>query len=65
VLIQEAMQNMSFIFRPIDTIENISPADFKKHYLTPRRPLVIKGLTNKWPATRKMDTRIFKGGRWQ
>ena len=41
---------MSFILRPIDTVESISPADFKKNYLDKRRPLIIKGLTKNWPA---------------
>jgi hypothetical protein len=36
---------MSFILRPIDTVETISPADFTANYLKPRRPLVIKGPT--------------------
>ena len=44
---------MSFILRPIDTIENITPADFTADYLKPRRPLVIKGLTNNWAAREK------------
>lgn len=44
---------MSFILRPIDTVENISPSDFKKNYLDARRPLVIKGMTNNWPAREK------------
>jgi hypothetical protein len=41
---------MSFILHPIDTVENITPEDFKKNYLDPRRPLVIKGMTKSWPA---------------
>src|SRR3569833_892853 len=39
---------MSFILYPVDTVESISPADFKKNYLDKRRPLIIKGLTIFW-----------------
>jgi len=52
--------NMSFILAPVDTVENISPSDFKKHYLEPRRPLVIKGLTNNWPAREKWTPDYLK-----
>jgi len=52
--------NMSFILGPVDTVENISPSDFKKHYLEPRRPLVIKGLTNSWPAKEKWTPAYLK-----
>ena len=51
---------MSFILRPIDTVENISPEDFKKNYLDPRRPLVIKGLTKSWPAREKWTPEYLK-----
>ena len=51
---------MSFILTPIDTVESISPADFTKIYLTPRRPLIIKGLTNNWPARQKWTPEYLK-----
>ncbi|GAA4324912.1 hypothetical protein GCM10023149_26860 [Mucilaginibacter gynuensis] len=51
---------MSFILSPIDTVESISPADFKKNYLDPRRPLVIKGLTKSWPAREKWTAEYLK-----
>ncbi|MDN3584165.1 cupin-like domain-containing protein [Mucilaginibacter flavus] len=51
---------MSFILNPIDTVENISPEDFKKNYLDPRRPLVIKGLTKNWPAREKWTPEYLK-----
>jgi len=51
---------MSFILRPIDTVDNISPEDFKKHYLTPRRPLIIKNLTTNWPAREKWTPDYLK-----
>jgi len=51
---------MSFILKPVDTVENISPEDFKKNYLDPRKPLVIKGLTRNWPAREKWTTDYLK-----
>jgi hypothetical protein len=51
---------MSFILRPIDTVDTIDPADFAENYLKPRRPLVIKGLTNSWPAREKWTADYLK-----
>ena len=51
---------MSFILKPVDTVENIDPEDFKKNYLDCRRPLIIKGLTKTWPARDKWTTDYLK-----
>jgi len=51
---------MSFILHPVDTVDTISPADFKKNYLDARRPLVIKGLTKGWPAREKWTAEYLK-----
>jgi len=51
---------MSFILKPVDTVEFISREDFKKNYLDKRKPLIIKGLTNDWPAKEKWSTDYFK-----
>jgi hypothetical protein len=51
---------MSFILRPVDTVDTISPADFKANYLAKRRPLVIKGLTKTWPAREKWNAEYLK-----
>ena len=51
---------MSFILKPVDTVEFITPADFKKNYLQKKRPLVIKGLTKDWPAREKWTTEYLK-----
>jgi hypothetical protein len=51
---------MSFKLRPIDTVDTITPADFKKNYLDARRPLVIKGLTGDWPARQKWTPEYLK-----
>ena len=51
---------MSFILKPIDTVDTISPSDFVENYLKPRRPLVIKGLTKDWPARDKWTPEYLK-----
>jgi hypothetical protein len=51
---------MSFILKPVDTVETISKEDFKKNYLDKRKPLIIKGLTKDWPAKKKWSTDYFK-----
>jgi len=51
---------MSFILYPVDTVESISPADFKKNYLDKRHPLIIKGLTKTWPAREKWTAEYLK-----
>jgi len=51
---------MGFILNKVDTVETISPADFKKNYLDKRRPVVIKNLTKDWPARKKWTTDYFK-----
>jgi hypothetical protein len=51
---------MSFILRPVDIVDSISPADFKKNYLDKRLPLVIKGLTKDWPARKKWTPEYLK-----
>ena len=44
----------------IDTVENIQPADFKKNYYIPQKPLVITGLAKEWPAYKKWSWDYFK-----
>jgi hypothetical protein len=51
---------MCFILEPIDTVENISPKDFAENYLRPRRPLIIRGLTNDWAARQKWTAEYMK-----
>jgi hypothetical protein len=36
---------MSFILKPVDTVDSITKEEFKKNYLDKRKPLIIKGLT--------------------
>nr|WP_315251777.1 cupin-like domain-containing protein [uncultured Flavobacterium sp.] len=51
---------MSFILKNVDTVDSITREDFKKNYLDKRKPLIIKGLTNDWPAREKWSTEYFK-----
>jgi len=51
---------MSFILSAIDTVDTISPEDFKKNYLDACRPLVIKNLTADWPARQKWTPDYLK-----
>jgi len=44
---------MSVILKPINTVDTINEADFKKNYLDAQRPLIIKNLTQSWPARDK------------
>lgn len=51
---------MSFILSAIDTVDTISPEDFKKNYLDTCRPLVIKNLTADWAAREKWTPDYLK-----
>ena len=51
---------MSFIFKSVDTVDTISREDFKKNYLDPRKPLIIKNLSKDWPAREKWTLDYFK-----
>ncbi len=44
----------------VDIVDAISPADFKKHYYLPKRPLVIRDLAKSWPAYDKWNWDYFK-----
>lgn len=37
----------------IDRVTDISPEEFREKYLIPRRPVIITGLSQHWPAYRK------------
>jgi hypothetical protein len=45
--------------KAVDTVESISPEDFKKKYYNTMKPVVIKGLAKKWPAYRKWNWDYF------
>src|SRR5882762_7313499 len=43
----------------VDTVENISPEDFKKNYYNTMKPVVIKNLSKEWPAYKKWTWDYF------
>lgn len=44
----------------VDRVESIDPADFKKKYYEPLKPLIITGLAKDWPAMQKWNWDYFK-----
>ncbi len=44
----------------IQTIQNVTPEEFKKNYLIPQKPVVIKGLADKYPAGKKWTIDYIK-----
>jgi len=44
----------------VDIADKISPADFKKHYYLPKKPLVIRNMAKNWPAYDKWNWDYFK-----
>lgn len=44
----------------VDTVDQISAADFKNNYYEPKRPLVIRDLSKQWPAFTKWNWDYFK-----
>ncbi len=51
---------MALRLKPIDVVQEISPEDFYKNYLKPRRPVVIKNLSKGWPAYQKWTLDYMK-----
>ncbi len=43
----------------VDTVDTISPEDFKKNYYNKMKPLVIKNLAKEWPAFKKWTWDYF------
>jgi hypothetical protein len=43
----------------VDTVQNISPEDFKEKYYKPMKPLVIKDLAKTWDAYKKWNWDYF------
>ncbi len=43
----------------VDTVEEISPEDFKAKYYDPKKPLIIKGMAKNWPAYTKWNWDYF------
>ncbi len=51
---------MQFELTPIDTVNDISKADFEKNYLHKRKPLIIKNMSKSWPAYDKWNLDYLK-----
>src|SRR5882757_8403520 len=51
---------MGFKLTPVDVVDTITPEDFRNKYLKPRKPVVIRGLTNSWPAREKWTPEYLK-----
>ena len=45
--------------KPVDTVDVISPEDFRKNYYDPKKPLIIKDLAKNWPAYSKWNWDYF------
>ena len=43
----------------VDTVDTISPEDFKKNYYNTMKPVVIKSLSKQWPAHKKWTWDYF------
>lgn len=48
------------LLRPVDIVDTISAEHFKRNYLTPGIPVVIRNLSANWPATEKWTWDYFK-----
>lgn len=45
--------------QPVDTVEHISPEDFKAKYYDVQKPVIIKDLARRWPAFEKWNWDYF------
>jgi hypothetical protein len=48
------------LLKPVDTVQHISPEDFKNKYYTTGIPVVIKDIAPTWPAYTKWNWDFFK-----
>ncbi|MGZ5187967.1 MAG: cupin-like domain-containing protein [Kaistella sp.] len=51
---------MGLHLTPIDVVEDISQEDFRKKYLRPRKPVVIRNMAKNWPAYQKWTMEYMK-----
>ena len=51
---------MGLHFTPIDVVEDITQEEFRKKYLIPRKPLVIRNMAKSWPAYQKWTMEYMK-----
>lgn len=46
--------------KPIDTFDQISPEEFRNKYYLPRKPVILKKLSDQWPALSKWNWDYFR-----
>ena len=51
---------MGLHLTPIDVVEDITQEEFRKKYLIPRKPLVIRNMAKSWPAYQKWTMEYMK-----
>ena len=51
---------MGLHLTPIDVVEDISQEEFRKKYLIPRKPVVIRNMAKNWPAYQKWTMEYMK-----
>ncbi|MBP3840117.1 MAG: cupin-like domain-containing protein [Chryseobacterium sp.] len=51
---------MGLHLTPIDVVEDISQEEFRKKYLLPRKPVVIRNMAKNWPAYQKWTMEYMK-----
>lgn len=51
---------MGFILTEIDTVDSISPEDFREKYFLKQKPVIIKHLSRSWPAYEKWNPAYLK-----
>ncbi|HQD08097.1 MAG TPA: cupin-like domain-containing protein [Flavihumibacter sp.] len=44
----------------VDTVESISPAEFREKYYEPKKPVIIRKLAERWPAYQRWNWNYFK-----
>lgn len=44
----------------VDTVESISPAEFREKYYEPKKPVIIRKLAEQWPAYQRWNWNYFK-----
>ncbi len=51
---------MGLHLQPIDIVDSITKEEFRKKYLLPRKPVVIKNMAKSWPACQKWTMEYMK-----
>ena len=51
---------MGLHLTPIDVVEDITQEEFRKKYLIPRKPVVIRNMAKNWPAYQKWTMEYMK-----